>query len=91
MKKIAALIAARALGMSAFAGVASAVPNGSYEGTAYGKYVIEQCGYSFGQLRQLAKASEKHPSVTPSIGAKAFAQTIYPYGPHCMAGNENGD
>jgi hypothetical protein len=68
MRKIAALVAAGALSMSAFAGVASA------HGNAYGKTIKDECGYSFGQLRQLAKANPAHPSVTPSKGAKYFVQ-----------------
>jgi hypothetical protein len=71
MKKIAALVAAGALAMSAFAGVASA------HGNAYGKTIKDECGYSFGQLRQLSPHS-----VTPSKGAKYFVKNTL--ASHCL-------
>ena len=47
----------------------------NYKRKAYGKKIKDQCGKSYGQVRKEAAAlakEKKHPSVTPSKGAKWF-------------------
>jgi hypothetical protein len=82
MKRSAALVAAGALAMGAVAGIANAADKG------HGKHIIDECGSSFGQLRQLAKATGDHGSVTPSAGARAFSETIG--STHCVDGGPTG-
>lgn len=60
MKKIAAIVGAAAL---------LAIPATASAGNGYGKTIKDECGASFGQLRQLSP----HP-VTPSSGAKSFVE-----------------
>jgi hypothetical protein len=69
MKKIAAVIGAAAL---------LAVPATASAGNGYGKTINDECGASFGQLRQLSP----HP-VTPSKGAKYFVENVL--ASHCNA------
>jgi hypothetical protein len=79
MKKFVAMVAAGALAMSAFAGVASA------SGNAYGKTIKESCSAPFGQL--VVAAFDAEHITNAKGGAKAFAGTIYPAGPHCAPSN----
>ena len=69
MKKIAVVIGAAAL---------LAIPATASAGDGYGKTIKDQCGASFGQLRQLSP----HP-VTPSSGAKSFVETPGVLALHC--------
>lgn len=70
MKKLAALTAAGALALGAFAGSAAAAPKSDPAPKAYGAVIKDATGYSFGQLRNLAP--KEH--VTPSNGAKYFVE-----------------
>ena len=62
MKKVVLAIAASAL---------LAIPATASAGNGYGKTIKDECGASFGQLRNLSP----HP-VTPSKGAKYFAEEL---------------
>ena len=67
----------RVLGISlAVAFAISTIAAPAMAGNAYGKTIKDECGASFGQLRQLSP----HP-VTPSKGAKYFAEVLL--GAHC--------
>jgi hypothetical protein len=68
MKKIAVMVGAAAL---------LAIPATASAG-GYGKTIKDECGASFGQLRQLSP----HP-VTPSKGAKYFVENVL--ASHCNA------
>ncbi len=74
MKMAVAIAAAGAMALGGLAASASATTD---VGQGYGSYIKENCGMSFGQLRQ----ASPHP-VTPSAGAKAFAMNSV--AGHCM-------
>lgn len=77
MKRTIAALAAGALALGALAGTAGAAPNGK----AHGKHIQEECGLSFGELRDLLADGP-----TLKRGAKHFATAEFGAAALCADG-----